>query len=207
MRSPLVPVQRGSLLPSLTHLTPHPTLNPTFSPILVTHRSLTFLSKGSVLEIPILSHVYFGFLFDFPPFFLQVSCWYQHGYQRASLCFFWKKKRKKRDEFRTYRVENNSHEKAAIVRSSAKTGLAHPSLPEATSLGGHPFGTDAASIPQGFESCALWVIKGWVIGYQRADSSFASALKASQPFFFSLFYKVFGIWFISSFSPLFGPQI
>lgn len=52
-------------------------------------------------------------------------------------------------------MENNSHEKVAIARSSAQTGLTHPSLPEATSLGGHPFGTEAAAVPQGFENCEL----------------------------------------------------
>lgn len=66
--------------------TPHPTLNPTFSPILVTHRSLIFLSKGYVLEIPILSHVYFTFLFDssppffFPPGFLLIPTWVSKGF-------------------------------------------------------------------------------------------------------------------------------
>lgn len=61
---------------------------------------------------------------------------------------------------------------------------AHPSLPEASSLGGHSFRTEAASIPQGFENGELWVIKGWVIGYQCADYSFASVLRACKLFFF-----------------------
>lgn len=65
------------------------------------------------------------------------------------------KKIKKRDQFRACKVENNSEDKAARARSRAQTGLTHPSLPEATCLGGHPFGTEAASIPQGFENCEL----------------------------------------------------
>lgn len=139
--------------------TPHPTLNPTFSPILVTHRSLIFLSKGYVLEIPILSHVYFAFLFDSflpPPFFFSSRFPVDTNMGIKGLPFAsFGKKRKKRVEFRTYRMENDSQEKAAIVCSGAETGLAHPSLPEATSLGGHSFGTEAASIPQGFENCEL----------------------------------------------------
>lgn len=119
--------QRGSLPPSLPHSTPHPTLNPTFPPIQLTHRSLIFLSKSYVLEIPILSPVYFGSLFDFPslphpPGFLLIPTWVSKGFPLLLLGEK-KKKLKKRDEFRTYRVENKSHEKAALACKSAETGL------------------------------------------------------------------------------------
>lgn len=117
-------------------------------------------------------------------------------------------KKNKRDEFRADRVENHSHENAAIACSSAETGLTHPSLAEATSLGGHPFGTEAASVPQGFENSELWVIKGWVIGYQCADSSFASASRAYKPFFSLLrCWNLIHFLFFFFFFPLFGSQI
>lgn len=130
----------------------------------------------------------------FPSF--QVSCWYQRSLKGFPLLLLGQKI----DQFRACRMENNSHEKVAIARSSAQTGLTHPSLPEATSLGGHPFGTEAAAVPQGFENCELWVIKGWVIGYQWADCSFASALRVYSLFFF-FFNSVVGIWFSSSYFP------
>lgn len=95
-------------------------------------------------------------------------------------------------------MENNSHEKTAIHIAVQRQGLPTHLFQKPPPWEGIPLEQKQLSICRELRIVS-WVIKGWVIGYQLADCSYASALRAYKPFF--SFYSVVGIWFISSFFP------